>query len=357
MKFKILVLKNKLETDISDELTKFIAWTKKYTPLEVELDQKITDLPLKFKDFGVQLKPGVNFWGLDRIKDQVRNTGLVTAGEYHCVIFIYQLSQNQPEPSKPLGAWTYPNHLNGSVFIETPWRVDFDSNDNLYRILTHEIIHGWHRLNWWQGGISKDTMDQYDSEFIVEAVDGNRSRNLKELADDWSRIVETSRIGFLMSLILKAINLTKQLLGIKQKELEVLQKQEMKPTIKSIAQAIEQYENVNLSLNNPGGLRSSPFQSGFITQSTTGKPLATFKTYEDGFNALVHQITIVCKGTSPAYNAEAKKAGLPNCSELTLAQFLGIYAPRYDQNNTDQYIAFVESKVNVKRSVKMKQFI
>lgn len=126
--------------------------------------------------------------------------------------------------------------------------------------------------------------------------------------------------------------------------------------IEKLGKAIEKYENVNKSLNNPGGLRYSPFQSGFIIQSTTGKKLATFKTYVGGWGALMHQIRIVCNGTSPAYTKEAKTLGLNSCSELNIAQFLHIYAPRYE-NETEKYIRFIETSTGYPRSTKMKELL
>lgn len=128
------------------------------------------------------------------------------------------------------------------------------------------------------------------------------------------------------------------------------------PTIPLLAKAIEAYENVRKELNNPGGLRWSPFQNGSITQSTTGKPLATFATYEDGFKALLYQITIVCKGTSPAYTLEAVKLGLTSCADLTIEQFLNIYAPRHE-NQTPAYVNYVCGRLKVANTTLMRSFI
>ena len=131
---------------------------------------------------------------------------------------------------------------------------------------------------------------------------------------------------------------------------------EKKPSIQLLAKGIEKYENVRKELNNPGGLRSSPFQNGKIIQSSTGKELATFANYEAGFNALIHQIRIVCNGQSPAYTKEAKKLGLSNCADLTLEQFLHIYAPA-SENKTEYYVRFIEGYIGQERSITMKNFL
>jgi len=145
-----------------------------------------------------------------------------------------------------------------------------------------------------------------------------------------------------------------EVLGLRKKIESIASLPELK--LISLAHAIKAYENVNIALNNPGGLRWSPFQNGSVTQSGTGKKLATFATYEEGWNALLHQLKIVCNGTSPAYNAAAEKLGLPNCGELTLSQFLGIFAPRYE-NDTDAYINFIEARTGIQRSQEMKTLI
>lgn len=135
----------------------------------------------------------------------------------------------------------------------------------------------------------------------------------------------------------------------------VVEKEE-KPKVEDLAQAIERYESVRKDLNNPGGLRSSPFQNGFIVQATTGKKLATFATYEAGWQALIHQIRIACLGTSPAYTREAKKLGIDNCAELSIGQFISIYAPK-TENDTELYIRFIEQSLNTKRSLTMKELL
>ena len=132
--------------------------------------------------------------------------------------------------------------------------------------------------------------------------------------------------------------------------------EEVKPEpinrIELLAKAIKRHENVHPSLNNPGGLRESPFQSGFIIQKATGKPLATFSTYEKGWKALIHQITIVCNGTSPAYTRVAKNLGLNSCADLTIEQFIKTYAPS-NENNTKAYILIVTQETKLPKETRM----
>ncbi len=87
-----------------------------------------------------------------------------------------------------------------------------------------------------------------------------------------------------------------------------------------IADAIEKVENMDKSFNNPGALRYSPYQSG------TKNGFAVFNTYKDGYNALVYQLALACTGKTKVYNIN-----------MSLIQFLSVYAPKSDGNQPTQY--------------------
>lgn len=102
--------------------------------------------------------------------------------------------------------------------------------------------------------------------------------------------------------------------------------------------------------NNPGNLRYSPYQSGRDSSN-----FSIFPTYAAGLNALMHQLRIVCNGTSPAYNSAARsKFGLANCSLLSIYQFYEIYAPSSDQNDPSSYANFVAKRLGVTPWTKIK---
>lgn len=128
------------------------------------------------------------------------------------------------------------------------------------------------------------------------------------------------------------------------------------PTIQQLAKEIEKYENAPKFLNNPGALRYSVYQTGTYKQKSTGSPLSTFTSYELGWKALVHQLTIVCRGTSPAYNAVAvQKLLLPNCREMTLLEFFRVYAPS-SENKPDLYAGTVAKNLGIPLEFQMKKF-
>ena len=91
-----------------------------------------------------------------------------------------------------------------------------------------------------------------------------------------------------------------------------------------VAEAIKKFENMPVEYNNPGALRWSPFQSG------TKNNFAVFLTYEDGWKALIHQLTIAANGKSKWYKPTMK-----------VLDFCKLYAPSSDNNNPENYAKFI----------------
>ena len=84
--------------------------------------------------------------------------------------------------------------------------------------------------------------------------------------------------------------------------------------------------------NNPGNLRWSKFQIGKY------KNFAVFKTYNDGWQALLYDITLKAEGKT--------KLGLgPNS---TLYDFFAIWAPSSNGNKPKQYAEAVAGYLNIK---------
>lgn len=92
--------------------------------------------------------------------------------------------------------------------------------------------------------------------------------------------------------------------------------------------------------NNVGNLRWSPYQIGNIDN------FSVFKTYEDGWKALLHQLTIAINGKSKVYNPE-----------MTLADFFSVYAPSSDNNNPQSYAKAVAQRLKVAVGFQIKNFI
>ena len=118
--------------------------------------------------------------------------------------------------------------------------------------------------------------------------------------------------------------------------------------INAWAEAIKEYEGWSVGSrsfrnNNPGNLRYA-FQFG-----TTGKDknsFAIFATYEDGWKALVNQLTIAANGKSRVYKPD-----------MSLMDFFQIYAPASDSNEPKSYALFVARKLGVEPTILIKELL
>ena len=82
--------------------------------------------------------------------------------------------------------------------------------------------------------------------------------------------------------------------------------------------------------NNPGNLRWSPFQAG------TKGGFSYFLTYDKGWKALLHQLTIAANGKSKVYKPTD-----------TLYVFFEKYAPSADKNNPKEYAETVAKQLAI----------
>lgn len=133
---------------------------------------------------------------------------------------------------------------------------------------------------------------------------------------------------------------------------------ERAPTLEDLAFAVKSREGFGspgaktiTEGNNPGALRWSPF----MTDQKHG--FAYFDTYEQGWKALLHQLRIVCNGTSPLYNAKARALGYKSCGELSLKEFFHIYSPESDGNDSNAYADFVAARLHVTVEYRLKDII
>ena len=158
--------------------------------------------------------------------------------------------------------------------------------------------------------------------------------------------------GFFGESAKQVISIREQIINL-QEQVNTLMHQ---TKLEQFCRAIETNEGMDTSTNNPGALRWSPTEDG--KKSYQGKgTFATFKTYQKGWAALVHQVTIVANGTSPAYNVVARKLGLANSSEMSFVNFFHVYSPSSDHNNPDAYATFVAGKMGLSVDTKMKELL
>jgi hypothetical protein len=341
MPFYLLIIRNRLTSESKAKLDAALAaqadYFKRHTPLTFVYDFLDTNLDTKFKDFGIVSNIGdfagdtKTSYGLDGIKDQLRTVGIENY-KYSQIVFCYEV-QNFDDSKGQLAAWTYPNPLQGAAFTEIP-SYGFDQ-----RVLTHEPFHGFHRLCWFKGIATKDTLDLFDKEFDVEAPDGNRARNLKELSPYWSTIAQ--------------LPVSRALEAIKQKALVILaQLQSLVVSKVSLwANAIKTHEGYypgsrSYRNNNPGNLKYRPYTAMLGATGADKDNFCIFKSYSAGFNALCQLLKDAATGKLKDYNPD-----------MTLFQFYNTYAPASDNNDPNSYALFISQKLGVPPTTPIKTLI
>lgn len=115
--------------------------------------------------------------------------------------------------------------------------------------------------------------------------------------------------------------------------------------VETLAKAIEDFEGYYLGSvayrnNNPGNLRYSPLQAG------KRGGFAYFDSYEEGFEALKHQIRIAASGDSRVYRPD-----------MTLLEFFNTYAPASDSNQPNVYYKFVMDKTGFAEGMQIKDLL
>jgi len=367
--YNVLILRNNNNIQAEDDLLKTAQYEAKTLGIDLKYTVQDVDLPLKWKSFAVyKMFDGVEqeLYGLDGIKDQVRK--VVSPGKYHAVFFLYDFTKTNfslLHPGKQMGNFTYFDELYpGTQFTEVYTSPAGDFSDDLYRIFTHEIRHQYvHRLRK-QGIPVIDVMDctpntqgtctPYHKEYEIDALDGNRAAQNAILTPYVDRIVSFNQSALIATILA-------QIEAIK-KQIAALQKSEKKSSIEIMAEGMKIHEGWKVGScsyrnNNPGNLRDSPFKIGYGICGTSGR-FALFKDYATGWKALIHQVTIVAKGTSPVYKAEARKRfNLNSSADLTIAQFFQIYAPSSDNNNPDAYAKEVAKYMGVSINTQLKNLI
>lgn len=86
--------------------------------------------------------------------------------------------------------------------------------------------------------------------------------------------------------------------------------------------------------NNPGNIKDK--YGRFIK----------FKTYQEGFDALVDYLGRASTGKHKAYSPE-----------FSLLEFFKVYAPSFDNNNPKKYAEYVANKLKVATNIKLKNII
>ncbi len=243
---------------------------------------------------------------------------------------------------------------NGQIYLKIQQSLGERAGEQGYQFFSRKVIN--HAFEIYKAFMPVD--------MTVEEAKHMLDNGIKE-DDGWLKTLLKSFISFLNDAIaFKKIATPTQMdidnyadkFELHQEVVDLLKETKPMNKLNVFAEAIKDHEgwyagSRSYRQNNPGNLRYSPYQIG------TSGGYSVFKDYDMGWQALIHQLTIVCKGTSKAYSGRAKELGLTDSSELTIAQFFAIYAPSVDNNNPDAYALSVAQNIGVSITTKMKEIV
>ena len=361
---RVLILRNKLNIDISDDVAKWISYEADRLGVEVLVDFKETNIePLAHKSFGVRVMANGVSWepyGLDNIKPILRATNIVPKYLYHIVVFIYDYENTELYRTKPdkIGHWTYFEELHpGTEFVEIATTRAWDKQGDVFRVLSHEARHAFVFRCRRRNNPIPDVMDAtpmavdcdnnqpnpvgkcsafipYYKEFEPYAVDGNRAVqtillkpvvNLVVLAPEL-----TTYIDSLKKIVAQLQIKLKTLMGNKDTE-AMIRWAEITKTHEGWFVGSRSYRN-----NSPFNFRLSQFIKELGAIGADKDNFAIFPSYETGWQAGLEFLRTAKKNQLITYRKYAEKMKRPN-SVCTLGDFYQVYAPSADQNNPLAY--------------------
>jgi hypothetical protein len=181
MNYKILIVKNRFKGKLA--LNKYLAdWFKAHTPLEITLEEMVTDFDVTTQKVSNGTFAGVICGG--DIVDKLRT--VIPENKYHAVIFVYGNILNGIRVSVANGANQSGNLYQGTDLIQI-----CKSNDN-GKIANHELFHTFFQRLRRFGITLNDNMDTYqnDSDLSVnEVINTNRETALQTLKPYWDKII------------------------------------------------------------------------------------------------------------------------------------------------------------------------
>ena len=222
MKNRILVLRNRLPYQITNDFEKLATWLPR-NGIDVQTEYTYRDV-----DFAVTFAKstwtyagvkGASVQTLANMQDVARN--FVRKGEFDTCIFIWDVDEVPFSGERFFTNTDYYDKQLDLMFISVASRRDWESKqDDVYRVVTHEDIHVFYAKLAAQGIHLADTIDTYREEFLPDSKTGNRAENLERLRPYFPRIFpDAPKIPQTGGLAQMLASLIRQVLGL-QKELE-----------------------------------------------------------------------------------------------------------------------------------------
>lgn len=196
MKYKVLVLKNRVKVEVKDDFEKAKDYIKRHHDFDVSFEFKEIDIKVRAKMFLEKL--GKMWFGTKDTKSKIRQ--YVEEGKYHAVIFAWDKMESPLtllDPKKfVLTSWSFWRPLYPDTeYIELVTAPRDDRVGHIYKSIIHELYHSFVKRARRNGANILDVMDwtvvdgvkkAYYKNNLPEAPDGNfaKQRELLEGMDD-----------------------------------------------------------------------------------------------------------------------------------------------------------------------------
>lgn len=206
---KVLIIKNRVTVDVVDDIQKTFTYLQEKTPLKFELTYLNTDLDLQFKPFVG------TYFGTTGTKEKL--TPLITEA-YDIILFLYG-AQTVFAQGGTLAGYTFWEGIGKSEYTEVPCYPSNDSNGEIWRTISHELIHALCQAVRRKGLTVRDEMDMtstgiaYYKNNDPYALDGNYARTLNNLSPYWSSFTSMPAYKYFKA---------SEIVGLKPKLVEML---------------------------------------------------------------------------------------------------------------------------------------
>jgi len=183
MKYKVLILKNRVKVPIDDDFQKATEYISKYHDFDIQFDFKEIDIPVETT---LWMTTPDRFWfGTKDTKDKIRK--YIPENKYHCVIFAWDKTESpiaSLDQSKfALTSWsTWGEAIKGTEYIELVTSPLDDKINHIYHSIIHELYHSFVKRANRRGANILDVMDSVEINGVKvayykndqpEAIDGN----------------------------------------------------------------------------------------------------------------------------------------------------------------------------------------
>lgn len=177
---KVLIVKNRVQVEISDDILRAFTWLTSKTPLTYGISYLTTDLDLNYKLFPTNNQ----FYGTTGTKDKL--TSLIK-DKYDVIIFMYGNSVDGKTPDgHQLTAWTFWEGINGAEYIEIPCYLLADQTQWIGKTIQHEFMHHFCKVLNRLGGKVIDKMDTYIENDNPDSLTGNYAQTFVTLNLYWN---------------------------------------------------------------------------------------------------------------------------------------------------------------------------